>query len=169
MGNWGDVTISTIADKLSREGSSTLPGAGPAKPDHRQSLRTCRRPGLDPRCPHHPRPGSRQRRLIIGLLEVDLASSNEPTRSQLFLAAVGERVMTFRETASLSPQVLSSRTGISVAYIRRLEMGQADPTVTRLERIAIVLGTTVMELLDVDGDELGLAYANHRSSDSTSR
>ena len=98
-----------------------------------------------------------------------MTSSNEPTRSQLFLAAVGERVMTFRETAALSPQVLASRTGISVAYIRRLEMGRADPTITRLEGIAIVLDTTVMELLDLDEDELGLAYANQRSSDSTSR
>ena len=86
-----------------------------------------------------------------------MASSNEPTRSQLFLAAVGERVMTFRETASLSPKVLAHRAGMPVAYIRRLERGRVDPAITRLERIAIVLGTTVMELLDVDGDELGIA------------
>lgn len=88
-----------------------------------------------------------------------MAPSNELTRSQLFLAAVGERVMVFRETAALSPQMLASRTGIPVAYIRRLEIGQADPSIVRLQRIATALDTTVQELLDVEGDELGIAAA----------
>jgi len=90
-------------------------------------------------------------------MEVDLASSNGPTRSQLFLAAVGERVMIFREAAGLSTNSLASRAGMTVAYIRRLETGRADPAITRLERIALVLGTTAIDLLDIDGDELGMA------------
>ena len=88
-----------------------------------------------------------------------MAPSNELTRSQLFLAAVGERVMVFRETAALSPQMLASRTGITVAYIRRLETGQANPSIVKLQRIATALDTTVQELLDVEGDELGIAAA----------
>ena len=67
--------------------------------------------------------------------------------------------MVFRETAALSPQMLASRTGITVAYIRRLETGQANPSIVKLQRIATALDTTVQELLDVEGDELGIAAA----------
>lgn len=65
--------------------------------------------------------------------------------------------MTWRETLSLTQAALAAKAGISVSYLAMIERGKSNPTITTMQAIAAVLGTTVAELLDVDGDELGMA------------
>lgn len=90
--------------------------------------------------------------------------SNEPSANELYLAAIGERIMTWREALGISPHTLAAWSGLSVGYIRRVERGRANPTLTTLQRIARALGTTLPDLLDVDGEELGLAAQAARAS-----
>jgi ribosome-binding protein aMBF1 (putative translation factor) len=84
-----------------------------------------------------------------------------PTRAQLFLAAVGERVMTYRETAGLSLDDLSDEVGVSAEDLDRFEHGWLDLPLTTLQAIADALGVTVAELLDVASTELGLPFGEH--------
>ena len=73
-----------------------------------------------------------------------------------FLAAVGENVLTHRETAGMSQEDLAAVTGLSVELLDKIERGQADPRLLTLETIAIALGAEVGDLLDVAGSEMGL-------------
>ena len=83
--------------------------------------------------------------------------SDQPTAAQLFAAAVGERVFLFRVTMRLSRSELAAKAGMSADYVYRIEQGWANPRITTMQKLAVALGTTVQELLDVDGEELGLA------------
>ena len=85
--------------------------------------------------------------------------SNEPNAADLFRAAVGERVYLWRLALKLSRSTLAERAGVSADYVYRLEQGWANPRITTLQALAAVLGTTVHELLDVEGEELGVAAA----------
>jgi transcriptional regulator with XRE-family HTH domain len=75
----------------------------------------------------------------------------------MFLAAVGEQILTYRETAGLSLADLAERVGLDVEQLDQIEHGWFDPSVTVMQALADTLDTTVAELLDVDGSELGLA------------
>ena len=86
-----------------------------------------------------------------------MASSNEPTGADLYRAAIGERVMTWRETLGISRATLANAAGISTGYLAKIERGKADPTITTMQAIAAGLETTVQELIDVSGEELGIA------------
>ena len=88
-----------------------------------------------------------------------MASSNEPTGADLYKAAIGERVMTWRETLGISRATLANAAGISTGYLARIERGNANPTITTMQAIAGGLDTTVQELMDVSGEELGVAAA----------
>ena len=83
--------------------------------------------------------------------------SNEPTAADLFRAALGDRLFEWRVALGLSRAGLAEKAGVSADYVYRLEQGWANPRVTTLQAVATALGTTVQELLDVEGDELGLA------------
>lgn len=85
--------------------------------------------------------------------------SNEPTAADLFKAAVGERVMIWRLALRMSRELLAERAGVSADYIYRLEQGWANPRVTTLQAIAGALETTAHELIDVSGEDLGIAAA----------
>ena len=82
---------------------------------------------------------------------------NEPSAAELFRAAVGERVFLHRLALAITREEMGRRAGLSADYIYRLEQGWANPRVTTLQSLAKALETTVAELLDVDGDELGIA------------
>lgn len=84
-------------------------------------------------------------------------SQNEPTASDLFRAAVGERVFVWRLALEMSRAALAEKAGVSADYIYRLEQGWANPRVTTIRAIAIALETTTSELLALDGEELGVA------------
>lgn len=84
-------------------------------------------------------------------------TSNDPSAADLFRAAVGERVFLHRVAISITREEVGRRTGLTADYLYRLEQGWENPTVTMLQTLAIALQTTVADLLDVDGEELGLA------------
>ena len=74
---------------------------------------------------------------------------------------IRDRVMTYRETAGLSHNALAERTGLTPEAIDQFEHGWLDLPITDLATIAEALGTSLQELLDIDGTEQGLA-ARHR-------
>jgi transcriptional regulator with XRE-family HTH domain len=76
-----------------------------------------------------------------------------------WLAAIGENVLTYRETAGLTQKELAERAGLSASYVSRIERGKANPRLLALDRLAQALGANVAELLDVGGSELGLMAA----------
>lgn len=75
----------------------------------------------------------------------------------MFLSAVGEQILTYRETASLSQQELAARAGVTIQELDEIEHGWRDVRLTVLQALADGLGASVAELLDVDGSELGSA------------
>ena len=86
-----------------------------------------------------------------------MSFQSRPSRAQLFLAAVGEQVLTYRETAGLSLDDVAAKTGIPAALIDQIEHGWFDPRLTDLQALAEAVGATVGELMDIGGTELGLA------------
>ena len=83
--------------------------------------------------------------------------SNEPTSADLFTAAVGDRVREWREALGQSRAELATSAGISVSYLGKIERGKVAATITTMQAIALALGASTWELLDVEGEELGLA------------
>jgi transcriptional regulator with XRE-family HTH domain len=53
-----------------------------------------------------------------------------------------------REGKGLTQEVLAKKAGISRAYLARLEMGRHDPHLSRLRKLARVLGVKISELVD---------------------
>lgn len=84
-------------------------------------------------------------------------TTNEPTAADLFKAAVSDRIRQWREALEISQDVLAERSGLSLYRIKRIELGQANPTVTTLQALAKALEAEPYELVDVSGEELGVA------------
>lgn len=59
----------------------------------------------------------------------------------------GDRIRELRRALGLSAEALAEKSGVGVATIRRIELGDADPKFSTLERIAQALGVPVAELL----------------------
>ena len=82
---------------------------------------------------------------------------SEPTAADFFKAALGERVFLWRVAIGMSRPALAEKAGVTADYVYRLEQGWANPRITLVYAIAIALETTAAELLDLDGEELGMA------------
>lgn len=82
---------------------------------------------------------------------------SEPTAADFFKAAVGERVFLWRVAIGMSRAALAEKAGVSADYVYRLEQGWTNPRITTVQAIAVALETTTAELLDLDGEELGVA------------
>ena len=87
-----------------------------------------------------------------------MSADSMSSRVTLFLAAVGEQILTYRETAGLSVEQLAEKTGMAADDLDRVEHGWIDIDLGRLQTIADALGVTAAELLDVSGSELGLSF-----------
>lgn len=83
--------------------------------------------------------------------------SNEPTSADLFTAAIGDRIREWREALGQSRDEVARSAGISVSYLGKIERGKVAATITTMQALAVVLGASAWELLDVEGEELGLA------------
>ena len=84
-------------------------------------------------------------------------TTNEPNAADLFKAAVGDRIREWREALEISQGILAERSGLSLYRIRRIEAGKANPTVTTLQALTAALEAEPYELVDVGGEELGIA------------
>ena len=91
--------------------------------------------------------------------------SNEPTPADLFAAAVGDRVMEWREAVNQSRAELAGSAGISVGYLAKVERGKVAATIITMQGIATALGAETWELLDIDGEDLGLGAQSVKRSD----
>ena len=56
--------------------------------------------------------------------------------------------MAWRQSRGLSQAQLAEKSGVTRAYLSRLESGQADPSLSTLRRLAAALGISVGPLLD---------------------
>lgn len=66
-------------------------------------------------------------------------------------ASTGSRIQEIRLTKGLSLRALAKRADVSVAYLSKLERGEANPTVGLLKRIADALGAPLDTLVDSSG------------------
>ena len=63
------------------------------------------------------------------------------------MRAFGKRVKRLRLERGMTQKVLAQRTGVSLSYIGRLEIGMHDPQLSTLLRLAKALKVTVAELV----------------------
>jgi transcriptional regulator with XRE-family HTH domain len=61
---------------------------------------------------------------------------------------MAKRIRELRDKRGLSQRELAERSGVSREYIARIELGQHDPTISTLERLAAALGVRVRRLLE---------------------
>ena len=62
--------------------------------------------------------------------------------------AIGEQVKGWREARGLRQRALADRAGVGQVLVARLELGQTDPRLSTLRRLAEALNVTVGELVD---------------------
>ncbi len=63
------------------------------------------------------------------------------------MATLAKRLKALRKEKGLTQLALSNRTGLSLAYIGRLETGHYDPQLSTLRKLAKALKVTVAELV----------------------
>ncbi len=68
-----------------------------------------------------------------------------------FLARIGGRVRALRTEQALTVQQLADRAGISRRLLTQIELGQANPSLVGVTRIARALGTEFTDLLEGAG------------------
>jgi len=61
---------------------------------------------------------------------------------------IGEQVRAWRGVRGLSQRALAERAGVGYVLVARLELGQTDPRLSTLRRLAEALNVTVGELVD---------------------
>jgi transcriptional regulator with XRE-family HTH domain len=59
-----------------------------------------------------------------------------------------KRLRALRAERGLSQMALAERAGIGRSYLARLELGQQDPTLATLEKLARALGVKVSRLIE---------------------
>ena len=60
---------------------------------------------------------------------------------------IGEQLRAWRAARGLSQRALAEKAGVGAVLVARLELGQTDPRLSTLEKLAEGLGLTVPELL----------------------
>jgi transcriptional regulator with XRE-family HTH domain len=61
---------------------------------------------------------------------------------------MARRIKELRAKRHLSQRELAERAGINRVYLARLELGQQDPTLATLEKLAAALGVKVARLVE---------------------
>lgn len=64
------------------------------------------------------------------------------------MTSTGDRIQQLRRSLGLSIRALAKRADVSVAYLSKLEQGDANPTIAILAKIAGALGVSVDDLLE---------------------
>lgn len=77
---------------------------------------------------------------------------------------VGKRIKELREKCGYSTNKLAEWSGIAQSHIRKVELGEADITIGRLQIICDALGITLSEFFSAEGndeaDELATAISS---------
>lgn len=61
---------------------------------------------------------------------------------------ISEQVREWREVRGLTQRALAEQSGVGQVLVARLELGQTDPRLSTLRRLADALSVTVGELVD---------------------
>ena len=69
---------------------------------------------------------------------------------EIFLQALGNRIATIRKKKGITQVELSYRCDIEKPNMRRIEVGNTNPTILMLKKIAAGLEISIAELLDFD-------------------
>lgn len=74
---------------------------------------------------------------------------------------VGKRLRDLREQCGFTQNGLAERAGVSQTHLRRVELGQADITVSHLQLVCDAMGISLGDFFAVssDGDELATALS----------
>jgi transcriptional regulator with XRE-family HTH domain len=68
------------------------------------------------------------------------------------MVPLSKRLKQLRAKRKLTQLKLAKKTGLTLAYIGRLETGYYDPKLSSLRRLAKVLGVTITELVEYKGE-----------------
>jgi XRE family aerobic/anaerobic benzoate catabolism transcriptional regulator len=88
----------------------------------------------------------------------------EPGSSSPLLAELARRVRTLRRERSWSRSDLAGRSGLSVRFLARIEAGEGNVSVLRLDALARALGTTPDRLLSTPAQAAVIALVGLRGA-----
>jgi transcriptional regulator with XRE-family HTH domain len=74
----------------------------------------------------------------------------QPTKADVILKRLGERILQLRKKAGKSQTQFSYEMGWDKPNLRKIEKGKTNPTVKTLIKISDVLGISISKLLDLD-------------------
>lgn len=84
---------------------------------------------------------------------------------------IGQRLQLLRQEKNLSPEEVSERLNLSLSAYRKIEYGETDLTLTRLNKIAEILDMPAVDLFSrIDGNtqfnncQHFIGYAQHNST-----
>ncbi len=74
---------------------------------------------------------------------------------------VGKRLATLRKQYNYTQNALAERAGVSQTHLRRVELGQADITVSHLQLLCDAMNITLQEFFDdgTGGNDLAIAVS----------
>ena len=74
---------------------------------------------------------------------------------------VGKRLLELRDRCFLTQNGLAERAGVSQTHLRRVELGQADITVSHLELLCDAMSISLKEFFDdaANEDEIAVAFS----------
>lgn len=74
---------------------------------------------------------------------------------------VSKRLRSMREKCGFTQNGLAERAGVSQTHLRRVELGQADITVSHLQLLCDAMGITMKEFFDdaLETDEISSAFS----------
>ncbi len=72
---------------------------------------------------------------------------------------VGKRIMNLRKQYGYTQNALAEKAGVSQTHLRRVELGQADITVSHLELLCDAMSISLKEFFDDGADENEMAVA----------
>ena len=75
---------------------------------------------------------------------------------------IGERIRTLREKSGYTQNGLAERAGVSQTHLRRVELGQADITVSHLRLVCDALEISIKDFFNVneDAEEFSAVLSN---------
>ena len=75
---------------------------------------------------------------------------------------ISKRLISLRQQCGLTQNGLAERAGVSQSHLRRVELGQADITVSHLELLCDAMSISLKEFFDeaTNEDEISVAFSN---------
>ncbi len=83
---------------------------------------------------------------VLTRIPLDRLGTCAILRDSMRPIVIADAVREWRQTRGLSQRALAERAGVGYVLIARLELGQTDPRLSTLERLAEALGVSVPEL-----------------------